>query len=210
MVDIILKTLEAADTYDLLTLDEAKLLLGVTETDEDASIQMLITTYSDVVATLCNRVFAKETMRETVRCLQPNRYFVSHYPIADESDVTSVECPRGTVLDPSTYEIELKSGKIEFYGGQSEPIVVTYTGGYELPDEAPPALKQATLIFIREERMAAMRAQTAGIRALTHKESRVVFFDPNAVALKAAATKGADWQSTAANSLLMHYVRIGC
>src|SRR5215475_13912021 len=99
MVDIILKTLEPADNFDLLTLEEAKLMLGVTETDEDASIQLLITTYSDVVATLCNRVFAKETMRETVRCLQPNRYFVSHYPIADESDVTSVECPRGTVLD---------------------------------------------------------------------------------------------------------------
>jgi hypothetical protein len=210
MVDIILKTLEPADNFDLLTLDEAKLLLNITDDDEDASIQMLITTYSDVVATLCNRVFAKETMRETIRCLQPNRYFVSHYPIADEADVASVECPRGTVLDPSTYEIELKSGKIELFSSRSEPIVVTYTGGYDLPEEAPPALKQATLIFIRDERIAAMRAQTAGIRALTHKESRVVFFDPNAIALKAAGLKTGEWQSTAANNLLMHYVRILC
>jgi hypothetical protein len=208
MVDIILKTLTPAQNFNLLTLDEAKLMLGVITTAEDASITLLIETFSDVVATLCNRVFAKETMQETVRCLQPNRYFVSHYPLAAESDVSSVECPRGTVLDPSTYEIELKSGKIEFYGGQSEPILVTYTGGYLLPDEAPPAVKQATLILIREERMAALRAQTAGIRSLVHKDSRVVFFDPNALAIKMASSKGADWQNSPAGSLLMHYTRL--
>jgi len=209
MVDIILKTLTPATNFNLLTLDELKTSLDIdlTDTSEDASLQQMITTFSDIVARTCNRVFASEKMRETVRCLQPNRYFVSHYPIKQETDIESIETPRGSTITTSNYEVELKSGKIELMSGQSEPIVVTYTGGYILPAEAPPALKQATILLIREERMLAMRASTAGIRGLTHKESRVIFFDP-AAAAKAGAGGGWSSQLSAANNLLMHYVRI--
>ena len=40
----------------------------------------------------------------------------------------------------------------DLFATQSEPIVVTYTGGYTLPDKAPPALKQATEIMVLEGR----------------------------------------------------------
>jgi hypothetical protein len=169
---------------------------------------MLVTAYSDVIATMCNRVFAKETLTETWRGIDDNRLFLSHYPIVTPTDIASIECPRGSPMDPSGYEIELKSGKIELYATQSEPIVVTYTGGYALPTDAPPALKEALSIMIREERMAAQRAATGGVRSLAHKESRVVYFDPNLLLKQQSIAGGLTGVSVMLNNLLMHYVRL--
>ena len=207
MADIITKILTPADTFDL-SLDELKASMGIepTDTSQDTQLQAQITRYSDVVSTLCNRVFAREEVRETWRCLQSRRIFLSHWP-AVESDIASVECPRGSPLDAGAYEFEEKSGKIELFESRSEPIVVTYTGGYDLPDEAPPALKQATELMIREA-LATMRGlDTSGIRSISHKEARVMFFDPLAGS-RAAALKTAGWSMNTMNALLMHYVRL--
>jgi hypothetical protein len=208
MADIITTVTTPSDTYDLMTLDEIKLKLGIMATGlSDELLQTLVTAYSDVIATLCNRVFAKETLTETWRGIDDNRLFLSHYPIATPDDIASIECPRGSTMDPSGYEIELRSGKIELYATQAEPIVVTYTGGYALPTDAPPALKEALGIMIREERMAALRASTGGVRSLAHKESRVVYFDPNLL-LKQQLAGGMSGVSVMLNNLLMHYVRL--
>jgi hypothetical protein len=208
MADIIIKILQPADTFDLMSLDELKLAFSIASTDttQDAELAQLITRFSDVVSVTCNRVFAKETVSETWRCLGSNRIFLSHFP-ALESDIQSVECPRGTIIDPSLYEFEEKSGKVELFTTQSEPIVVTYTGGYDLPDAAPQALKQATELMIRENRALAARLETSGIRSISHKDSRVMFFDPLALLTK---SQGFGWATTSANALLMHYTRIEC
>ena len=184
-------------------------MLGIADTDttQDAQLQTYITQYSDIISKECNRVFAKEEMKETVRCLQPNRYFVSHWPLK-EDDVASIETPRGSTIDPATYEIEEESGKIEFISsGQVEPIVVTYTGGYDLPDEAPPALKAACEILIREARMWAQRAAVSGIRSLSHKEARVQFFDVAATMAKQGGTGPVTAINEAVKGLLYHYMR---
>jgi hypothetical protein len=145
-------------------------------------------------------------MLETVRCLQPNRYYVSHWPVL-ESDITSIETPRGAIVDPSTYEVEQESGKIEFISsGQSEPIVVTYSGGYALPDEAPPALKAACVLCIREARTYALRQATLGIRSISHKDSRVMYFDPNA-ALGRKVTTPMDFVDSIVKTMLYHFIR---
>lgn len=209
MVDIILKTLEPADSYDLITLEELKIKLGIPDSDlsQDAMLSQMITSYSDVVATFCNRVFAKEKVRETWRGLDSNRVYLSHYPIADESDIESIECPRGSVMDSSGYEIELKSGKVELFSSQSQPIVITYTGGYELPDESPPALKEVTAVIIREIKAQAYRS--GGVRSLVHKESRVMFFDPNQqkAGMTTFSQNMGGLNSTIA-ALLYHYIRL--
>lgn len=209
MVDIILKVLTPATTHDLLTLEELKVMLGIADTDtsQDAMLATYITQLSEVIARECNRVFAKEKMRETVRCLQPNRYFVSHWPLKEE-DIESVETPRGTTFDPDTYEVEEESGKIEFItSGQVEPIVVTYTGGYDLPDEAPAALKSACEILVREMRTWVSRQATSGIRSLTHKDARVMFFDVNAAMAKMGGTTGPFFINDGMKALLYHYMR---
>src|SRR4029077_13003337 len=98
------------------------------------------------------------------------------------------------------------SGKILLTGGQSEPIVVSYTGGYDLPDEAPPALKSACELLIREARTYASRQAVSGIRSLAHKESRVQYFDANAALGKNIQTPFTVANETV-NSLLYHFMR---
>src|SRR4249919_1220537 len=95
MADITVKVLTPADSYALLTLDELKVAFGIDPADitHDAQLQMLIDQYSDVIAVMCNRVFARETVEETWRGDPPpyenTRVFLTHYPVAD-GDITSV------------------------------------------------------------------------------------------------------------------------
>jgi hypothetical protein len=111
MVDTIDKVLEPADSIDLLTLDQLKLALGIAtgDTSQDELLQSYITQWSDSIARELNRTLAYEKMRETVRYLQPNRYYVSHWPVK-EDEIESIESPRGSVYDPNSYEVEEASG----------------------------------------------------------------------------------------------------
>lgn len=197
MVDTILKVLTPATSIDLITMDQLKLALGISDTDtsQDEQLQNYITIYSGVIADELNRTLGYEKMQETVRCLQPNRYYTSHWPVK-EDDIDSVESPRGTVYDPTTYELEEASGKIELFAARDEPIVVTYSGGYVLPTETPPTLQACIEIMIRAARVEARQAATAGMRSLSHKEARVMFFDPNAAMVKTGSPI-----ATAANTI---------
>lgn len=212
MADIITKILTPANTYDLLTLDAIKLAMGIapTDTSQDAQLSEDITRYSDIVSSLCNRVFAREEVRETWRGVSEDgdfplkRLFLSHWPAA-EADIASVESPRGTTLDPSAYEFEEASGKLELFASQSEPIVVTYTGGYILPDDAPPALRQVCEIMLLEGRALRRSFGSSGIRSIAHRESRIMFFDPLVSGARAAQQFGYSMNSI--NSLLSGYIR---
>jgi hypothetical protein len=216
MADVTVKVLDAATSFDFLTLAEVKILLGISasDTSQDPLLSMLITTYSTYVAELCNRTFAKERVTETWREVYDGRVFLTHWPVK-ESDIEDV-VPGG---DPSfypagVYELEEQSGKLSnvaLYEAEStawrQSVIVTYTGGFVLPDEAPLPLKQAVAILIREERMRNQQAQAAGIRQITHKESRIVFFDPNAIIAKLASSGGRSAGLQAAENLLKQYTR---
>jgi hypothetical protein len=150
MADITVKVLTPADSYALITLAELKSIFGLTDTSLDVLLQALIDGYSDVVATMCNRVFAKETVEETWRGDPPPyenyRIFLTHYPVAD-ADITSVMV-NGNAVD---FELENSTGKLSL-ATWAEPLVVTYSGGYDLPDDAPPALKQAMMLLVQAAR----------------------------------------------------------
>ena len=212
MADRVVTVLTEADSYDLISLDDLKVLLGVLPTDasQDEILNMYIDNYSDVVATFCNRVFGYEEVQEVWRCVdydQTNsmkRLFMSHYPI-DVTQMISVESPVGSVLDPLTYVIEEKSGKIELLSMNDEPIMVKYWGGYKLPTDSPPALKQAIAFMVREGQAHMQRFAVSGIRSISHKDARVMYFDVNATIAKQQGGPGV--VSPVANSLLMKYVR---
>jgi hypothetical protein len=215
MADISVKVLVPADSYDLATLDEIKAMLGIasTDTSEDELLQMWITQYSDLIATACRRVFAKEKVTETWRGdtkpfdTDNGRIFLTHYPVADE-DIESISGPDGTAIDAG-WEIENASGKLQFYDTiWSEPIRITYAGGYLLPDEAPPALKQALALMVQSARIWQSRAMTSGVRSIAHKDSRVQFFDVNqAVAKMASGTGPMAMANEMASGLLSAYTR---
>src|SRR5580765_122655 len=110
MADVTVKVLTPADSTALITLDELKLAYGIdpADTTHDAQLQMLIDQYSDVIATMCDRTFARETVEETWRGDPPpyenTRVFLTHYPVAD-GDITSVGGANGTLIDVANYEI---------------------------------------------------------------------------------------------------------
>jgi hypothetical protein len=207
MADIWVKVLTPATSYALLTVDELKAILNVplTDTSEDAQLQMLIDQYSDVVATMCNRVFAYETVEETWRCSDSPRVFLTRYPIAD-ADIVSVESPRGSILDPTIYELENASGKLRIEGAWSEPVTVTYSGGYSLPDAAPPALKAATGMLIQAARGQAR--MTSGLRSVMHGDTRVQYFDPVQMFGKAGLAAPLQTATDTIESMLYKYMRI--
>jgi hypothetical protein len=214
VADRIIKVITPAASYDLISLAELKILIGVlpADTSQDAVLQEYITQYSDIVATMCNRVFAYEEVSEIWRCVNYDntnimtRLHLSHYPI-DSDDTLVIESPTGAVLDPSSYAVEEKSGKIELLSINDEPIKVTYFGGYLLPDEAPPALKQATALLVREGQSLMNRLAVSGVRSISHKDSRVMYFDSSAVKAPLGKISSAGALNDALNNLLMHYVR---
>jgi hypothetical protein len=204
--------LEPADSYALLTLEEAKTILGISsgDTSEDDQIKMWIDQYSDVVATMCNRVFAKEKVQETWRGdLMPfdsPRLFLTHYPVED-ADIESVESPRGSIIDSAAWEVENGSGKLRIDGAWSEPITVIYTGGYDLPDDAPDALKAATGLLIQGARSEMTTTAVSGIRSITHRESRVQFMDTTSTGSKGGGSGPLAKAADTANALLYKYMR---
>ena len=177
----------------LLTSYEARLGLNLSSsTDEtlDDLIEMLVRWSSDEISVICNRVFTKEKVKEVVREIDSTvcrRIYLSHYPIVD---IESVDCG-GTTLDEDVdYEIDVDAGTLNIINGYwSDPVTIIYTGGYELPNEAPPALQQAAMLMMREAYYASTRGD-ATVRMLSHKDSRIIYFDPTS-AMKAGGGGGA-------------------
>jgi hypothetical protein len=212
MADIWVKVLTPAESYALVTLDEVKSILGLppANTSEDTQLQMWIDQYSDVIATMCQRVFAYEQVAETWRGngtpFDSPRLFLSHYPVAD-ADIVSVESPRGNILDPSVYEVEPQSGKMRIEGAWTDPVTVTYSGGYLLPDAAPPALKAATILLIQAARLQQRLNATGGVRMVRHSDTMVQYFDPLQVLGKAAPTAPLQAANDSVVGLLSAYMR---
>jgi len=234
MADRTIAVLTPAVDTDLLTLQEAKQLMGLSlaDTSDDAQLQLFIDINSEMVARYCNRTFAREEVREEWRGLgcqlswpgyyypdyvplysgtaarsDASRLFLSHWPVAP-GDVEGVESPQGTLLDPSAYEVEPQSGKLSCLAGSFvEPVVVTYWGGYDLPDGCPLPLKQACNQLNVQSRLLAQLGTVAGIRMLSHKEARVAFHDPLKIIEAAMGGKGSPMSMTVMN-ILSRYMRL--
>jgi hypothetical protein len=214
MVDVTVKVLTAATNFDFLTLDEAKLLLNISpsDTSKDEWLAMQITIYSLTVAELCNRTFARERVSETWRELYNGRLFLTHWPVKEVDVESVVSAGYDYIVDG--YELEEASGKLSnvvLYAPEStawsQSVIVTYTGGFILPDEAPMPLKQAVALLILDQTIRMKQAEVAGIRQISHKESRVTFFDPNALLVKQASAGAKSQGMQAIEPLLRQYTR---
>lgn len=175
--------IKEADDRSLISLYYAQLALNATSSPTtDEQLEMMIRWSSDEIATMCNRVFARETLAETFSDFQTDsipRIWLSHYPVVEIESVVE----DGVELVPEVdYEVSLREGRLFRLNTDrswSEPVTVTYTGGYALPFEAPEALQQAAVLMTREAYYASLRGDQS-IRMVSHKESRVIYFDPNA------------------------------
>jgi hypothetical protein len=205
----VINVIKPATELSLITLFEAKNALSMTDEKSDDLIKFIVVRASDEIARYCNRVLAQETVEETFYDMEGHtKLFLERYPVKEITSVTS----GGAVFTPTNYQLDKLSGKLLAVGGGfwSAPTVVTYTGGYELPFESPPALRQASILAVREAYYASIRGDST-IRMVGHKESRVIYFDPNA-ALKASTGSGSSGGGSAATrsmkALLERFTRM--
>lgn len=204
MVDVTVKILEPANDFGLMSVQEAKLALGIPsgDTSSDQQISWLIETQSSVISVMCNRVFAKERVQETWRENASRRIYLTHWPVK-EADIESVTSGGYYLFD---YELEEQSGKLSVFSNAVGPVVVTYVGGYSLPDEAPLALKQCCSLLVTTTKTEQAAAQLTGIRMISHKESRVMFH--SGTGSQAGGNGGASTQTKeTVQALLYHFVR---
>jgi hypothetical protein len=202
------KVLTPADDTALIALEDAKIMLGLLDSTQDQQLQMLIEQNSATIARMCNRKFGKERVREmhgvaAIKLLPAkSRIFLTRWPVK-EDDVESVTVAGNAV----SYVLEEESGKLEIDGVVSE-IVVTYSGGYDLPDESPLDLQQAIAVMVRETRTAAQQAAVTGVRMISHKSARVMFHPPSATTSSRTVGGGSSATKDALENLLMRYTRI--
>ena len=103
------------------------------------------------------------------------RIYLTHFPVKAE-DIQTVTTNGGDRLD---FELEEQSGKLQIFAtGYQEDVVVHYTGGYLLPEEAPMDLKQATTLMAATWKANLAMVQVTGVRMIAHKEARVMFHTP--------------------------------
>ena len=183
-----IEVVKEAKDVSLLTLHDAKLGLNLlTASFNDDQVELMVKWASSEIAKLCNRVLAQETLIETILELEASRIYLSHYPIKEITEISEA----GTVLTTADYNLDVRTGTLSRADGVfwGLPTVIKYTGGYDLPQKAQPELASAALLVTREAYHAALRGD-ASIRMIMHKQSRIMFFDPNAAAAKASGSGG--------------------
>jgi hypothetical protein len=209
MADVTVKILEPASDFRLMSLSEAKIALGMSSSDtsSDQQLNWLIETQSAVISTMTNRVFAREKVQETWRDTAADRMFLTHWPVKEE-DILSVTTGG---YDRTDWELEEASGKLSFYTnsiyvGMMQPAVVTYFGGFMLPDDAPLALKQSCSLLVGNSKTETAAAALTGVRMISHKESRVMFHSNTASSGGGGEGTSAQTRETV-RAMLSHYIR---
>ena len=167
---------------DLISLADLKLALGITDSSQDAALQASITFQSRIIAEYCDRRFGRAEALETFtfdQCaaaqgwhrgettLQRQALVLKLYPVLE---IVSVEGAQGD------YEFDPTSGRL--WGGPwSGTISVTYSGGYDLPEEAPARLSRATIDAVNATRASGTRDRS--IQEVQHGDTRVSYFSPS-------------------------------
>jgi hypothetical protein len=220
----ILNVITPATSQDLVSLAEMKasLLIPPTNTTYDVLLQDLITNTSETIAKMCNRVFGYEEVDETFYQLEDEfsaetmmpsgptitrRLYLSRWPVvlADITSITQdgndISGDQGTVwiLEEETGTLYMLPNYAPWYG----VIDVKYSGGYQLPDDAPGPLKFAMKALTREAYAGWTRSPSLyGVRQIAHKESRVGYYDPSLLGVMGMP---GTWKNV--QSILNKYVR---
>jgi hypothetical protein len=190
----------------LVTLYEAKVALGIStsSTTDDEALRLMILRASDEVQTLCSRVFPKEQVIETFREIDNpiTKLYLSRWPVK-HSEIVSIEA-EGFPLE---YDVDGASGKLSLCGSSlwAQSVIIEYSGGYAIPHEVPGALKNAVLLFTKEAYHAAQRGDSS-IRQISHKESRISYFDTSKESSGSSSSGSAAQRS--AKDLLQRYTRL--
>jgi len=159
----------ADPVYDLTTAAAVLAATGITVTDAQ------VTAASKLIADICGRVFALQNVTETFRIRWHEKceaLSLSRFPIVgdiliDVNDVSLVD---------TSYEVNAESGQVwRLWSHWHGVVSVTYSGGYNLPTDAPEGLAQACIQILKERSF--MASRDISIRDVWAGENRVSYFD---------------------------------
>jgi hypothetical protein len=192
----ILQESTASAGPDLISLQDLKFALGITDTSQDIELQAAITMQSRLIAEYCDRRFGRAEAIETFTfdrgevILQRQALVLSLYPV---SQVLEVSSAGATDAD---YEFDPDSGRL--WPGGTWPwwpgtpveapwpvpwqgqISVTYSGGYDLPEEAPARLQRAVIECVSAVRSAyGSGVRDPTIREVQHGDTRISYVSPS-------------------------------
>lgn len=188
--------------YDLTTVEALETELGLeSNTDADAVLQNQITQASRMIADLCDRVFALQSVTQDTR-LHWNDHAHSlplvRYPVVS---IESFTVNDGVTVDATSYDVDYETGLIyRKRGNWHGHFVIEYTAGYDLPDEAPPMLARACMELVKTQRLNAKR--DPAVRDVQHGDTRVTYW---------VGTRGGvnDAIPPAVTDLINEYKRLG-
>jgi len=189
----ILEESTASAGPDLITLDQLKFALGITDNSEDVQLQAAITFQSQIIAEYCNRRFGRAEALETFTFdhgeVLPQRQSVtlSLYPVAQVHEVSTAgatdqnwefDPPSGRLWIPPTWwgygGYPLWGSGYPLYGGYK--IAVSYSGGYDLPEQAPARLQRAIIECVNGVRNhSAFGLRDPSIREVQHGDTRISY-----------------------------------
>jgi len=175
---------------DLISLDDLKLALGITDNTQDEELAADIDRYSKLVTEYFGRRFAFGYAIETFRYdpLEQSRpaaaLTLSLYPVSEVTAIVLNNSP----LTEDAYTIDPVKGFVRLAdGGKWSGVVeVIYAGGYDLPDDAPAYLSAAIIESIRLQQMADDRGDTT-VSSVVHGETRVSYFQSGDAAAKSGS-----------------------
>jgi len=162
---------EATDSAgpDLVSLADLKLALGISGIDQDEALQASITFQSRIIAEYCDRRFGRAEALETFTFDQLETSMARQALVLKLYPVTEIISVDGV----SEFTFDRESGRV--WGGPwSGTISVIYSGGYDLPEEAPARLARATIDAVNEMRTSGPRDPS--IQEVQHGDTRVSYF----------------------------------
>jgi hypothetical protein len=178
-------------------------------------LQAAITFQSRIIAEYCDRRFGLADVIETFTLdhyesmLTRQALTLSLYPVVEVTDV-AISNGAGT----SDWHFDPTSGRLwpwaadyigawRAYGGWGgTTVAVTYSGGYDLPEEAPARLQRAVIDAVKTGRTSGTRDPT--IREVQHGDNRISYFTSSI----ASTTGSSDYLSAAAAELIKPYRRL--
>jgi gp6-like head-tail connector protein len=150
---------EPAESKNLTVLPTVKAELGITTDEHDAVLEGFICQASDIVASYCDRVFARETVTEHFWPERRSFYenwdslVLSRTPVEEIISVTH----DNSVLVTGDYEIDSNAGILYRMTALSvfdwcvhTAVEVQYTGGYLLLDDLPRGIERATILLVKD------------------------------------------------------------
>lgn len=170
------RTVTPAATLALVTVDQAKLVLGIdaTDTSQDAALQAQINQTSAAIYRYVDRVLVSQSYRDQFRYVCNWMDIAAplelrQYPLAVDVDgypIVSI-VQDGTGIDPLYYEADIERGLLYAldsagaYGWTGLLITVDYTAGYDpIPDDVQAAaLDWLTARWHSEGRDPSLRAE---------------------------------------------------